>query len=187
MAILWAKGFHSEIILIHVIPEIKDYPIVRNKIRKKVTEKLKQMESSLKRKGIASVETIACFGIPFERIIEHSEELDVNLIVIGSGEKEKKYPLGITAERVMFYGNKPVFVVKRSSPPTIPQRDVNLALLDGLHHYGFSGQKAVIAHSNRDVDILRESGADLILSPFADAAKEAAEMLGAEMDSKNRD
>jgi nucleotide-binding universal stress UspA family protein len=54
MAFVLAKKFHSEIILIHVIPEIKDYPIVRNKIRKKVTEKLKQMESSLKRKGIVS-------------------------------------------------------------------------------------------------------------------------------------
>jgi len=62
---------------------------------------------------------------------------------------------------------------------TIPQRDVNLALLDALHHYGFSGKKAVTAHSSRDVEILRESGADLILSPFADAAKEAAEILGA--------
>lgn len=33
------------------------------------------------------------------------------------------------------------------------------------------------AHSSLDADILRESGADLILSPFTDAAKEAAEML----------
>jgi len=63
---------------------------------------------------------------------------------------------------------------------TIPQRDVNLALLDALHHYGFSGKKAVTAHSGLDVEILRESGADLILFPFADAAKEAAEMLGVE-------
>jgi len=29
-----AKEFHSEIILIHVVPEIKDYPMGRNKIRK---------------------------------------------------------------------------------------------------------------------------------------------------------
>jgi Kef-type K+ transport system membrane component KefB len=60
---------------------------------------------------------------------------------------------------------------------TIPQLDVNLALLDTLHHYGYSGKKAVTAHNNRDAEILRESGADLILSPFADAAKEAAELM----------
>lgn len=60
---------------------------------------------------------------------------------------------------------------------TIPQRDVNLALLDSLHHYGYSGQKAVTAHSNLDAEILKESGADLILFPFADAGRGAAELL----------
>ena len=69
---------------------------------------------------------------------------------------------------------------------TIPQLDVNLALLDTLHHYGYSGQKAVTAHSNRDAEILRESGADLILSPFADAAKEAAELMIGEGSPKNQ-
>jgi Kef-type K+ transport system membrane component KefB/uncharacterized UPF0146 family protein len=60
---------------------------------------------------------------------------------------------------------------------TIPQIDVNLALLDALHHYGYSGQKVVTTHSKSDAEILKESGADLILSPFADAAKEAADLL----------
>ncbi len=61
---------------------------------------------------------------------------------------------------------------------TIPQREVNLALLDALRHHGFDGQKIVTAHNPRDAEILKESGADLILFPFADAAKEAAELLG---------
>ena len=39
--------------------------------------------------------------------------------MIGSGEKEENFQLGITAERVMIYGNKPVLVVKRGSPPLI--------------------------------------------------------------------
>jgi nucleotide-binding universal stress UspA family protein len=119
MALVLAKAFHSEIILIHVVPEIKDYPITRGKIRKKATEKLKQIEISLRKKGISTVETIVRFGIPFERIIEHSEELDVNLIVIGSGKKEKKFPLGTTAERVMVYADKPVLVVRMGSRPLI--------------------------------------------------------------------
>ncbi len=63
---------------------------------------------------------------------------------------------------------------------TIPQRDVNLALLDSLRHHGYAGRKAVTAHSHLDAEILKESGADLILSPFVDAAKEAAEMFGVE-------
>lgn len=61
---------------------------------------------------------------------------------------------------------------------TLPRREVNLALLDALHHHGFTGQKTVTAHNTRDAEMLKESGADLVLFPFADAAREAAELLG---------
>jgi Kef-type K+ transport system membrane component KefB len=60
---------------------------------------------------------------------------------------------------------------------TIPQLDVNLSLLDALRNNGFSGRMAFTAHSRRDAEILQESGADLILTPFAHAAREAAEIL----------
>jgi len=60
---------------------------------------------------------------------------------------------------------------------TIPQLDVNLSLLDALQHNGFPGRKAFTAHSRRDAEILQDSGADLILTPFAHAAREAAEIL----------
>jgi Trk K+ transport system NAD-binding subunit len=69
---------------------------------------------------------------------------------------------------------------------TIAQLDVNLALLDALHHYGYSGQKAVTAHTSSDAEILKESGADLILSPFADAAKEAADLVMGGGSSENQ-
>ena len=42
---------------------------------------------------------------------------------------------------------------------------------------GFSGRMAFTAHSLRDAEILQESGADLILTPFTHAAREAAEIL----------
>ncbi|MGQ9646890.1 MAG: universal stress protein [Thermodesulfobacteriota bacterium] len=115
MSLVFAKQFDSEITLIHVIPEMKDYPIARDQIRKKVTDRLKHMEMDVKRRGITSVETVARFGIPFERIMEHADDLDVNLIVVGSGGKEKRYPLGVTAERVVIAANKPVLVVKRGA------------------------------------------------------------------------
>jgi len=119
MSLFLAKEFDSEIILIHVIPEIKEFQIARSKIRKKVTDKLKYMEIDLKRKGIASVESITRFGIPFERIIEYSDELEVNVIVVGAGKGEKKFPLGTTAERMMTYADKPVLVVKPGARPVI--------------------------------------------------------------------
>lgn len=94
MATLLAKAFRSEIILILIIPEIMGLKIDRGKLRRIETQKLIKIEMDLKKKGVSSVETIVRFGIPFEQIIEHADDLDVNLIVVGSGEKEKKYPLG---------------------------------------------------------------------------------------------
>jgi Trk K+ transport system NAD-binding subunit len=60
---------------------------------------------------------------------------------------------------------------------TIPQLDINLALLDAVKHYGYQGKIAFVAHSDQDAAILREAGADMILSPFVDAAREAAEII----------
>jgi Trk K+ transport system NAD-binding subunit len=60
---------------------------------------------------------------------------------------------------------------------TIPQLDVNLSLLDALRNSGFSGRMAFTAHSRREAEILQESGADLILTPFTHAARQAAEIL----------
>lgn len=62
---------------------------------------------------------------------------------------------------------------------TIPQLDVNLSLLDALQTIGYKGRKASVAHTEYEAQRLREKGADLILSPFIDAAKEAAERITA--------
>ncbi|MBM4349350.1 MAG: hypothetical protein FJ106_05610 [Deltaproteobacteria bacterium] len=105
------------------------------------TEKLRKIEMDLEKKGVSSVEIIVRFGIPFERIIEHSDESDVNLIVVGSGEGEKKFPLGITAERVMTYADKPVLAVKSGSHPLIRKifcpvdfsEDSKRALINAIH------------------------------------------------------
>ncbi|NET40296.1 MAG: sodium:proton exchanger, partial [Cyanothece sp. SIO1E1] len=60
---------------------------------------------------------------------------------------------------------------------TVPICDVGLTLLHTLEHYHFQGQVALTSHTQRDQDILLAAGADLVLLPFRDAAKEAARML----------
>lgn len=120
MAIFLAKQFHSELILLHVIPEIKGFPMVRSEIRKRVMDKLKQKENDVRKRGVASVEVIVRFGHPFERIVEYSEELDPHLIMIGSGNsREKDFQLGSVVERVAIYASKPVWIVKQGARPTI--------------------------------------------------------------------
>lgn len=60
---------------------------------------------------------------------------------------------------------------------SIPQLNVNLALSQALSRHGYSGRIAVTAHNDPDAKRLREAGSDLILMPFADAAKEAVDKL----------
>jgi len=60
---------------------------------------------------------------------------------------------------------------------TIPQLDINLALLNAVEHHGYQGRKAFASHTDYDTERLEKAGADLILSPFVDAAQEAADRI----------
>jgi len=56
--------------------------------------------------------------------------------------------------------------------------DGRLVLTEGLREAGFQGRIAVRGGEGADADKLRRAGADVILSPFADAASRAVEVLG---------
>ncbi len=119
LATLLASTFESEILLIHVIPEIKDFRMIRSQIRNHVSKKMNALGKEIQKEGISVVDPIIRFGIPFERVIEYSEELDVNLIVLGSGNQSHRSTLGGVAEKVMTYASQPVWIVKRGTPPRI--------------------------------------------------------------------
>lgn len=59
----------------------------------------------------------------------------------------------------------------------IPDRDTSAVLLHALHHHAYRGRIALTAHSKKHKDYLLHAGADVVLLPFRDAAKEAADML----------
>ncbi len=60
---------------------------------------------------------------------------------------------------------------------TLREHALNRALLQGLQQQGYGGKVAVSASTRREADGLRREGADLVLVPYADAAKEAADKL----------
>ena len=67
---------------------------------------------------------------------------------------------------------------------TAPERDVNLALLSALRLRGYAGAVAVRASDASDAGVLDAAGADLVLEPLRDGAKEAADLLtGTQEDS----
>ncbi len=60
---------------------------------------------------------------------------------------------------------------------TVPHLPTNLTLLRSLRDYGYTGKIALTVHHNREVELLESAGADLVLLPFVDAAREAADLL----------
>jgi len=80
------------------------------------------------------------------------------------------------AEDPEFLGSLPLSRVKWVIS-TAPERQVNLALIQGLKHHTYRGQVAVTAHNHRDAEWVKQAGADLVLRPFTDAAKEGVDRL----------
>ncbi len=60
---------------------------------------------------------------------------------------------------------------------TMRDEQVSRALLHGLEHHGYPCNVAVTADRDSIAERLRDEGADLILMPYPDAAKEAADIL----------
>jgi hypothetical protein len=62
---------------------------------------------------------------------------------------------------------------------TAPEREVNLALLSALRSHGYQGKVALRAHDAADAEALKRAGADVVLLPLRDGAKEAVDLLTA--------
>lgn len=60
---------------------------------------------------------------------------------------------------------------------TIRERSVNWTLLHTLRQQGFRGRVAVAANGQHEAELFRREGADLVLVPYFDAAREAVDHL----------
>jgi Kef-type K+ transport system membrane component KefB len=60
---------------------------------------------------------------------------------------------------------------------TLPGERIGLLLLHNLKHRNYQGKIALTSHTIREMNVLKNAGADLVLLPFLDAAKEAARTL----------
>jgi len=59
----------------------------------------------------------------------------------------------------------------------LSHQDPRLLLVQSLRNHGFTGKIAVAAQHTQDAERLRETGADLVLMPFVDAADQAADLV----------
>ena len=69
---------------------------------------------------------------------------------------------------------------------TIAWLKTNIMLGQSLRQHGFTGKVALTAHHTSDIDTLKNNHADLVLMPFVDAAKEAADYLCVDVDREER-
>lgn len=67
---------------------------------------------------------------------------------------------------------------------TVRDRAINRMLLHGLKQCDFQGKVAIATSSRQQVRELNEAGVDLVLIPYADAAKEASDWLMAKLNSR---
>ena len=113
-AINFAKTFKSKITLIHILPDDIKNEKVSQLVENTVVEKLKEANDLLIAEGIETDTPILEYGNFIYRIIEASEVKNVNLIIVGSGNKAKDdaFQLGTTAEKLIRKCHKPVFVIK---------------------------------------------------------------------------
>ena len=114
MAITLAKKFDSEIILLHVLPDIPKSKLVMDMLNKTTRDQFKAIRKKISLSGVKTVEPVIATGSHSEQIVQLAETRDVNMILMGSGEKEsdERFKLSPTAEKVIRKSNKPVWIMK---------------------------------------------------------------------------
>ena len=68
-AVSVAKTFNSEIILLHVIPEVSGFPTAVGNLKKKVTERFQGIQSDIEKANVRVTETAILSGVPSIRWI----------------------------------------------------------------------------------------------------------------------
>jgi nucleotide-binding universal stress UspA family protein len=117
-AIGLAKVFSSEIILIHVLKDdIKDEKL-KLLLSEAVIKRLEEIRYRIEKEGVKASKPILEFGNHFDKIIRTADNINANIIVVGSSEKSKNdaFRLGVTAEKIIRKSNKPVWVVRNGKP-----------------------------------------------------------------------
>jgi len=121
MAAWAAKTFGSRVILMNVIPDIRESPHAVKIVRRAIEDRLEKIRGALAAQGVRVAETVIETGAAEIRITDLADLRDVNVLMIGSGSRETKdrFLLGTTAGRLLRGSRKPVWVVKTGAVPPV--------------------------------------------------------------------
>ncbi|MCM4171981.1 universal stress protein [Arenibacter sp. TNZ] len=120
-SIKFARTFKSEITLIHILPDYIDDEKVSLLVKSAASAKLNELSDKIKEEGVDIGKPILEYGNYCDKIVNASDKINANLVVVGAGEKLKKdaFQLGTTAEKIIRKSNKPVLVVKNDQTSDI--------------------------------------------------------------------
>ncbi len=113
-AIKIATEFNSEVTIMYVLPESKLHPEIRELFTRFINEKIDKIVQKLEAENVSCSDPIISTGSPDNKILDVAIDLNVNLILAGSGNESgnEKYKLGTTAEKLVQLSDVPVWVTK---------------------------------------------------------------------------
>jgi universal stress protein E len=108
-----ANSYQSEIMLLYVVPDNELKDPIKDIVIKSVTESLNEIKEILISNKVTVREPIIVFGNIVDTIVQKANSEKVNLLLIGSTEKNKnaKFKLGIIAEQIIRNSDVPVWLV----------------------------------------------------------------------------
>ncbi len=117
-AIGMGKVFVSEIILIHVLDEDIQDEKIKRLLNEAVLKRLQVIRNKIEKNGIKTGDSIIEIGSFYDKISLTADNINANMIIIGSAEKLKNdaFKLGLTAEKIIRKSDKPVWVIKEGTP-----------------------------------------------------------------------
>ena len=120
VAIQLANKFHSQVILLHVLPIEAKKDSINSLIMKYVDDDFKKVLDNLIKKGIHAEKRIG-YGNMFDQIISVAEIENVNLILMVNDMEyiDDNYKIDVVAEKLIRKSQKPIWIVKSGSN-TIP-------------------------------------------------------------------
>ncbi|RMG68979.1 MAG: hypothetical protein D6715_00790 [Calditrichaeota bacterium] len=121
MAVYLGRIFHSEIILLHVVPENLPAHLAEEMMNEVAKKAMEDLRNRIEKEGVKVAHSLLVSGHPVDQILFHALYYDPNVIMLGSGESQgdEHHPLGMTAEKIARKASQPVWVVKRGSPAMI--------------------------------------------------------------------
>ncbi len=160
-AIIIAKKFNSQLLVLHVAPDLGEDRLNQAKLKEFIDAQMENITKRVKKENLG-VETLIELGIPFINIMRVAELKDVNVVMIGSGNSASGNP-GTTAEKLMHKSNKPVWVIgeksisgiKRILCPIDFSEPSDRALSNAIHVARQFDSELIILHVN-----------DSVLSPY---------------------